>query len=126
MSRPFNSTCCSRTASCRHRPSISFFGRFMMAVLVLVATTASPALAQSTYQPPQVRLLDDPFGRDAPPPGVKVPDLRPDPIPAYGEFPQRWQMMQRPGTCQPLPDPLTGRTTAWRCRMADGTTEVVR
>ncbi len=92
--------------------------------LVAAATVVSPAAAD-TYQPPQVRPLADPFGRDAPPRGSMAPDLRPDPIPAYRDFPPRWKMMQQQ-TCQPLLDPQTGKTTAWRCRMADGSIQEVR
>ncbi|CAO3413472.1 hypothetical protein [Azospirillum argentinense] len=92
--------------------------------LVAAATVVMPAVAD-TYQPPQVHPLADPFGRDAPPAGGMAPDLRPDPIPAYRDFPQRWKLMQQQ-TCQPLFNDQTGRTTAWRCRMSDGTIQEVR
>lgn len=92
--------------------------------LVAAATVVMPAVAD-TYQPPQVRPLADPFGRDAPPGSGMAPDLRPDPIPAYRDFPQRWKLMQQQ-TCQPLFNDQTGRTTAWRCRMSDGTILEIR
>lgn len=92
--------------------------------LVAATTVVMPAAAD-TYRPPQIRHLDDPFGRNAPPAGGMAPDLRPDPIPAYRDFPHRWKLMQRPN-CQPMLDPQTGRTTAWQCRMADGTVQEIR
>ncbi|WP_306711865.1 hypothetical protein [Azospirillum isscasi] len=92
--------------------------------LVVAAAVMTPAAAD-TYQPPQVRPLADPFGRDVPPAGGMAPDLRPDPIPAYRDFPSRWKQMQQP-LCQPLFDPQTGKTRAWRCWMADGTVQEIR
>jgi len=93
--------------------------------LVVAMITVTPT-ASDTYQPPQVRPLADPFGRNAPPDDGRVaPPLRPDPIPAYRDFPHRWKLMQRQ-TCQPVFDPQTGRSTAWRCRMADGTIQEIR
>lgn len=92
--------------------------------LIAVAIAVMPAAAD-TYRPPQVRPLPDSFGRDAPPAGGMAPDLRPDPIPAYRDFPHQWKLMQQQ-TCLPQLDPQTGRTAAWRCRMADGTTQEVR
>nr|WP_137115244.1 hypothetical protein [Azospirillum argentinense] len=92
--------------------------------LVAAASVVTPAVAE-TYQAPLVRPLPDPFGRDAPPVGGMAPDLRPEPIPAYRNFPYRWKLMQQP-LCQPVFDPQTGRTTAWRCRMGNGTIQEVR
>lgn len=98
-----------------------------MAWVALVAATVAvlPAAADTTYRPPQVRPLADPFGRNAPPAGGMAPDLRPDPIPAYRDFPHRWTLMQQP-LCQPVFDPQTGKTTAWQCRMADGSIQEIR
>lgn len=94
-------------------------------VALVAATVAVLPAAADTYRPPQVRPLADPFGRDAPPVGGIAPDLRPAPIPAYRDFPHRWKLMQQQ-TCQPLLDPQTGKTTAWRCRMADGSIQEIR
>ena len=93
--------------------------------LLITAATLSPAVAQTGVEPPGIKLLADPFGRDAPVADGRLPAIRPDPMPAYQELPSRWKLMQQ-SVCQPLLDPQTGKTTAWQCRMADGTTEVIR
>lgn len=96
-----------------------------LVVAMGIGISGSTMAQQPAYRSPQVHPLADPFGRDAPPAGGMAPDLRPDPIPAYRDFPQRWKLMQQQ-TCQPLFNDQTGRTTAWRCRMSDGTILEIR
>lgn len=105
-----------------HRTPISTAILLLVAIAPIIANTA---LAQTPYQPPQVQLLEDPFGRDAPPRDGTVPPVRPDPIPAYEQFPSRWKLMQRQ-LCDPVFDQQTGKVNGWQCRMADGTIEFIR
>ena len=99
--------------------------RTSLVLLGLLATVSGPVLSQP-YRPPQVQMLDDPFGRDAPPPSDWLPAPRPDPMPAYQRLPERWRLMQRQDICQPLLDPQSGHLAAWTCRMSDGSVQVVR
>lgn len=96
----------------------------LLAAVVTVMTT--PALAEG-YQAPSVRLLDDPFGRDAPPPATgPAPDVRADPIPAYQRFPPHWRMQQQRDVCRPDFDRQTGHQVGWTCRMPDGSVQEIR
>lgn len=95
-----------------------------LAVAIGIGIPGSAVAQQPSYQPPQVRHLDDPFGRDAPPPGGLAADIRRDPIPAFRDFPPKWTAAQG-RKCEPQFDSQTGRTTAWKCRMADGSIQVI-
>jgi hypothetical protein len=112
------------------RPSRSAGMNHITTVMIGLAATlvtvmpASVTAQQPSYQAPRVRHLDDPFGRDAPPPGGIAADIRRDPIPAFRDFPPKWTAAQG-RKCEPQLDTQTGRTMAWKCRMADGSIQII-